>query len=125
MANQADPGTTMGSAAPDSTAVQAAGSESAQAAGSESAQAAVTPDRPYDLGELAPGALLPSQLGGYESFHGRKISWIAISILIIGFLVGGLALIFGSIWWLFWTGVGFAALGLLIAVGSNIFEDWY
>lgn len=45
--------------------------------------------------------------------------------MIVGFLVGGLALIFGSIWWLFWTGVGLAVLGLLIAVGSNIFEDWY
>ncbi len=116
MANQADPGTTMGSAAPDSAEVQAAG---------ESAPATAVPDQAYDVGELTPGALLPSQMGGYEAFHGRRISWVAISIVIVGFLVGGLALIFGSIWWLFWTGVGLAVLGLLIAVGSNIFEDWY
>lgn len=56
MANQADPGTTMGSAAPDSAEVQAAG---------ESAPATAMPDQAYDVGELTPGALLPSQMGGY------------------------------------------------------------
>ncbi|MHB1595696.1 MAG: hypothetical protein ACYCO9_01365 [Streptosporangiaceae bacterium] len=116
MANQADPGTTIGSAAPDSAAVQAAGG---------SAPDFATPDQAYDIGELNPAALLPSQMGGYETFHGRKISWLAISIVIVGFLVGGLALIFGSIWWLFWTGACLAALGMLIAVGINMFEDWY
>ncbi len=64
----------------------------------------------------------------YPPFHGRKISWIAVSIVMVGFLIGGLALILGhhgSIWWLFWTGAGVAVLGLLITLVSNTFEDWY
>jgi hypothetical protein len=69
-----------------------------------------------------------AQLGPYPAFHGRRISWIAVSIVMAGFLIGGLALIFGhhgAIWWLFWTGVGVAALGLLVTLVTNTFEDWY
>jgi hypothetical protein len=42
-----------------------------------------------------------------------------------GFLVGGLALVFGTIWWLFWTGLGLVVIGGLLAASTNIFEDWY
>ncbi len=44
-------------------------------------------------------------------FHGRPVSWVAVSIIMVGFLVGGLALVFGPTWWLFWVGPGLAALG--------------
>jgi hypothetical protein len=43
----------------------------------------------------------------------------------IAFLIGGFALIFGPTWWMFWFALGLAAIGGLIAVGINIFEDWY
>jgi hypothetical protein len=60
-----------------------------------------------------------------EPFHGRKVSWVAVSIIMAGFLVGGLALIFGPTWWLFWAGLGMAGLGGLLGLATNIFEDWY
>ena len=41
------------------------------------------------------------------------------------FLVGGLGLVLGPIWWLFWVGVGLAAVGGLLALATNIFDDWY
>lgn len=66
--------------------------------------------------------------GPYPSFHGRTISWVAVSLVMVGFLVGGFAMVFGTggpIWWLFWTGIGVAVLGLLTSVAINIFEDWY
>jgi hypothetical protein len=69
-----------------------------------------------------------AQLGPYPAFHGRTISWVAVSIIMAGFLVGGLSLIFGShgpLWWLFWTGVGISVLGLLTTLATNTFEDWY
>ena len=69
-----------------------------------------------------------AQLGPYPAFHGRRISWIAVSIVMLGFVIGGLALVLGhhgSIWWLFWTGAGVAVLGLLMTLVTNTFEDWY
>jgi hypothetical protein len=54
--------------------------------------------------------------------------WVAVGIMVAGFIVGGLALLLGSggpIWWLFWAGVGITALGLLISLATNMFEDWY
>jgi hypothetical protein len=61
-------------------------------------------------------------------FHGRPVSWVAVSIIMVGFLVGGVALTFGHhgpTWWLFWLGVGLAAVGGLLALATGIFEDWY
>ena len=63
--------------------------------------------------------------GYYEPFHGRPVSWVAVSIIMVGFVVGGLALIFGPTWWLFWVGIGVVVVGGLIALSTDIFEDWY
>ncbi len=63
--------------------------------------------------------------GHYESFHGRPVSWVAVGIIMIGFVVGGFALIFGPTWWLFWGSIGLVVVGGLIALSTNIFEDWY
>ena len=60
-----------------------------------------------------------------KAFHGRAVSWFAVSLIMVAFLVGGFALVFGPTWWLFWFGLGLACLGGLIAMATNIFEDWY
>jgi hypothetical protein len=65
------------------------------------------------------------QPGHYEAFHGRPASWVAVGIIMVGFLVGGLALIFGPTWWLFWVAIGLVVVGGLVALSTNIFEDWY
>jgi hypothetical protein len=59
------------------------------------------------------------------SFHGRTVSWTAVAIIMIGFIVGGLALVFGPTWWLFWASAALTAVGGLLALATNIFEDWY
>jgi hypothetical protein len=61
----------------------------------------------------------------HEPYHGRPVSWFAVSTIMAGFLCGGLALVFGPTWWAFWLGVGLVVLGGLIALATNIFEDWY
>jgi len=61
----------------------------------------------------------------FPSFHGRAVSWVAVSLIMVAFLVGGLALIFGPTWWLFWASLGLAVVGLLLAMGTGIFDDWY
>ena len=61
----------------------------------------------------------------FPSYHGRTVSWVAVSLIIVGFVMGGFALVFGPIWWLFWVSLGVAALGGLIALSTGIFDDWY
>ncbi len=60
-----------------------------------------------------------------EPFHGRPVSWVAVSIMMAGFLAGGLGLVLGPTWWLFWAGAGMVVVGGLLALGTHIFEDWY
>lgn len=60
-----------------------------------------------------------------EPFHGRPVSWVAVSLITAAFLIGGLALVFGPTWWLFWAALGLAAVGGLLALATNIFDDWY
>jgi len=69
--------------------------------------------------------ITPATPGHYEPFHGRPVSWVAVSIIMVGFLIGGLALVFGPTWWLFWAGLGVVVIGGLLAASTNIFEDWY
>jgi hypothetical protein len=58
--------------------------------------------------------------------HGRPISWVGVVIVIIGFVVGGIAMVPGPKWWLFWTGTGIAVVGLLILAFARTFDtDWY
>jgi hypothetical protein len=60
-----------------------------------------------------------------EGHHGRPASWVAVSVIIIGFIVGGIAMVIGPSWWLFWTGAGIVVIGGLYAAAIHIFDDWY
>jgi hypothetical protein len=74
------------------------------------------------------GALAQPVSPSYQApvpFHGRTVSWVAVSIIMVGFVVGGLGLIFGPTWWVFWVGAGAALVGGLLALGTHIFDDWY
>ena len=61
----------------------------------------------------------------FPSYHGRAVSWVAVTLILVGFVVGGFSLIFGPTWWLFWVSLGIAAVGGLLALGTGIFDDWY
>lgn len=61
----------------------------------------------------------------HESFHGRPVSWIAVAIIVIGFLIGGLAFASPPTWWLVYTGGGIALLGFIVAGVARMNEDWY
>jgi hypothetical protein len=68
---------------------------------------------------------VPGTPVSFPSFHGRTVSWVAVSLIMVAFLVGGLALTLGPIWWLFWAALGLAVIGLLMSAGIGIFDDWY
>jgi hypothetical protein len=91
--------------------------------GEAAADPAVTgrsPEDPRMLTHQVSGAFTP-----LPTFHGRAVSWTAVAIIMIGFIVGGFALVFGPTWWLFWASAALAAVGALLALATNIFEDWY
>jgi hypothetical protein len=58
-----------------------------------------------------------------SSHAGRLSSWVAVVVMWIGFIVGGVAMVSGPTWWLFWTGVGIVAVGGVIALIVRIFDD--
>jgi hypothetical protein len=113
MTNQVGPATTGGSVAdPGSGATGAAsatGGGGLSATGQDGAFVSQVPGTPVS----------------FPSFHGRPVSWVAVSIITAAFLAGGLALVFGPTWWLFWVSLGVAALGALMALATGIFDDWY
>lgn len=68
---------------------------------------------------------VPGTPVSFPAYHGRKVSWVAVTLIMIAFLIGGLALVFGPTWWLFWASLGVAAVGALLAMTTGIFDDWY
>lgn len=63
--------------------------------------------------------------GEPEAFHGTRLSWIGVAVVILGFVVGGIALMAGAIWWLFWVGVAIAVAGLIEVAAVKTLDDWY
>ena len=61
----------------------------------------------------------------HDSFHGRPVSWVAVTIITIGFIIGGFAMVPTPTWWLFWTAAGIAVVGLGIGALAKVTEDWY
>jgi cell division protein FtsW (lipid II flippase) len=59
------------------------------------------------------------------SHRGRPTSWVAVAIIISGFIVGGIAMVAGPVWWLFLTGAGIIVTGGVFALSWRIFDDWY
>lgn len=55
--------------------------------------------------------------------HGASLkSWIACLVIIAGFIVGGVALIYWN-WPAFWAGVATVGVGIVIARAVNIMDD--
>ncbi|MFE3447319.1 HGxxPAAW family protein [Nonomuraea sp. NPDC059194] len=53
---------------------------------------------------------------------GRASSWLAVSIMLAGFTVGGVGLTVAN-WMIVWVGVGIFALGGILALVFDIFSD--
>jgi hypothetical protein len=81
-----------------------------------------------DVEAAAPGAVPAIAVSDsshiHEPYHGRPVSWVAVTLIIVGFLLGGLSLVFVT-WPGFWVGAGLAVIGALLAAATDIFEDWY
>ena len=60
-----------------------------------------------------------------EGHHGTRISWIAVTVIIIGFVIGGIAMVPHPTWWAFWVGTGIAVVGCVMTLFAKTFDDWY
>jgi hypothetical protein len=76
---------------------------------------------------LAPGA--GQALGHGEHLEhnpGSPMSWVAVAVITVGFIVGGIALVPHPTWWAFWLGVGIAVVGCVMTLFAKTFTaDWY
>ena len=71
---------------------------------------------------------LDAQIGQsyvHEAHHGRPGSWVATFVVIIGFIVGGIALPIGPNWVLYWIGAAIVVVGGIFGAAVHIFDDWY
>ncbi len=64
-----------------------------------------------------------AQSGHQGSHAGSAKSWLAVSIILIGFTIGGVALTLGPNWLFVWIGAGVCAVGGLLALAFDIFSD--
>ena len=81
-----------------------------------------------ETGGTTSGAAVSPALGVQHLEHnpGRPISWVGVTIAIVGAIIGGVAFIPHITWWLFWTGAAVMVVGLFVLVGAKTFsKDWY
>jgi hypothetical protein len=109
MANQVEPATSAGTV-PGTSERGAPAYSATSAAGHE----------PAPFVSQVPGTPV-----SFPSFHGRTVSWVAVSLIMAAFVIGGLALVLGPLWWLFWVSIALAVVGALLALGTGIMDDWY
>jgi hypothetical protein len=57
------------------------------------------------------------------SHAGSAKSWLAVIVILIGFITGAAGLILGPNWLVFWIGAGICAVGGLLALAVDIFSD--
>ncbi|MBG0828080.1 hypothetical protein HS041_09900 [Planomonospora sp. ID67723] len=54
---------------------------------------------------------------------GRASSWLAVTVSLLGFTIGGIALTAGPNWFVFWMGAAVCALGGILLVAFGVFKD--
>jgi hypothetical protein len=50
---------------------------------------------------------------------------VAVTVIIIGFVIGGIALPVGPNWVLFWVGAAIVVVGGIMGAATRIMDDWY
>jgi hypothetical protein len=61
-----------------------------------------------------------------EHNSGSPMSWVAVAVIVVGFVVGGIAMVPHPTWWAFWLGAGIALVGCVMTLFAKTFTtDWY
>jgi hypothetical protein len=82
------------------------------------------PTGTVDLGPAEPLAHYGAQ--DTHDPHGKPLSWVSVAVIIVGFVVGGIAMVPHPTWWAFYLGVGIAVIGCIMTLFAKTFsDDWY
>jgi hypothetical protein len=65
-------------------------------------------------------SVMAEDLGSHK---GRLNSWVSVIIVWIGFLIGGIAMVTGPAWVVFWIGCAVVVVGGLVGAAVKIFDD--
>ncbi|MEV4242311.1 HGxxPAAW family protein [Streptosporangium canum] len=57
------------------------------------------------------------------SHAGRASSWLAVTVITLGFAIGGVGLCLGPMWPLFWMGAAVCVLGGILLLAFQVFRD--
>ena len=77
-------------------------------------------------GTDAAGTVAHGTSSHMEHNPGRPISWVGTSLVIIGFIIGGIAFIPNPNWLVFWIGTAVAIVGCFVLLFSKAMStDWY
>jgi hypothetical protein len=69
---------------------------------------------------------LPGTVHSEAHNPGRPMSWVGVAIVVIGFIIGGIAFFPAPHWTIFWIGTGVAIVGCLsLLFTKTMNEDWY
>ncbi len=72
------------------------------------------------------GTLLPGVPHEAEHNSGRPISWTGTTIVVIGFIIGGVGFCPSPNWIVFWIGAAVALIGCFVLLFSKAMTtDWY
>jgi hypothetical protein len=64
--------------------------------------------------------------GHMEHNSGRPISWVGTAVVIVGFIIGGIAFVPTPHWLFFWIGAAIAIIGCFTLLFSRAMHtDWY
>ena len=78
---------------------------------------------------MPPDRTVPAKPGARQHLEhnpGKPMSWVAVAVITVGFIVGGIAMVPRPTWWAFWLGVGIAVVGCLMTLFAKTFtDDWY
>ncbi|GII75371.1 hypothetical protein Sru01_03530 [Sphaerisporangium rufum] len=76
------------------------------------------------MADSAPAQAQGTQAHGTQQSHaGRASSWLAVTVILLGFTIGGVALTIGPNWFLFWVGAGVVVVGGVLALVFDVFSD--
>ncbi|WP_230883413.1 HGxxPAAW family protein [Planomonospora sp. ID82291] len=78
---------------------------------------------PGDRGDRGGGGREGSGDGGHGGHGGRASSWLAVTVSVLGFAIGGVGLTAGPDWFVFWLGAAVFALGGILLLAFGAFGD--
>lgn len=61
-------------------------------------------------------------VGGHAHRHGRPASWVLVGVIIVAFILGGVAIV-ARMWWLFWVAAGIVVLSFPAGKIVGIMDD--